>query len=228
MKGDNATTIFKCLVGSRAHGLDTPESDNDFRGVFIVPTREIVGLGTSIKTTNWIEGKVDDTSWEIGHFLKLATKCNPTILETFISPLTYVNEEYKETVDEMRDLFPAIWNSQYVHDAFVGYAHNQRKKLFEKKFGRPHKYAAAYLRVLYNAAELLETGTFTVRIGDLPIGQFIFDVKNKDPSISLGDIINKCEELERAVDRAYAKRPDKKTDIELVNNFLIKVRQQNF
>ena len=32
------TTILKTLVGSRAHGLETPESDEDWRSVFVRPT----------------------------------------------------------------------------------------------------------------------------------------------------------------------------------------------
>ena len=29
--------IFECISGSRAYGLDTPTSDTDIRGVFILP-----------------------------------------------------------------------------------------------------------------------------------------------------------------------------------------------
>ncbi len=59
------TTILKVVVGSQAHGLATPESDFDYRGVFVVPTAEILSLNGTTKTTNWIEGKDDDTSWEL-------------------------------------------------------------------------------------------------------------------------------------------------------------------
>ncbi len=64
--------ILKVLVGSRAHGLHTEESDYDWRGVFVVPTEEIFKVGAKIKDTNWIEGKEDNTTWEIGHFMNMA------------------------------------------------------------------------------------------------------------------------------------------------------------
>lgn len=217
--------IFKATVGSQAHGLATPESDFDYRGVFIVPTESILSLGSNTKTTHWIEGKDDDTAWEIGHFLHLATKCNPTILEVFLSPISEVSDDMKPWAEELRALFPYIWNSQYVRDAFIGYGHNQRKKLLEAKDGRPHKYAAAFLRTLYQAKELLETGTFTVRIGDTEFGEYIRKVKNKDPNISLGDIINVCQKLEDEVRAAFDKNPNKETDFEKVNAFLLKVRK---
>lgn len=218
------TELLKVLVGSRAHHLHTAESDSDYRGVFIVPTSDILSLGRTVKNTNWIEGDNDNTMWEIGHFLQLATKCNPTILETFLSPV----EEITPLGQEMRDLFPYVWNSQYVRDAFIGYSHNQRKKLLEGKDQRPHKYATAYLRTLYNAKELLETGTFTIAVGDTEFGEYLRRVKYKDPSISVGDIIDKCNELEIEVHKAFENNPDKQTDVEKVNDFLLKARKENW
>jgi predicted nucleotidyltransferase len=228
IKEEDSRIMFKCVVGSQAHGLATPDSDFDYRGVFIVPTFKIVQLGKTPDTTSWIEGKDDDTTWELGHFLHLATKCNPTILETFLSPVTFVDDNFKKDVDRLLDLFPHVWNSKAVHDAFLGYAHNQRKKLLHKEMGRPHKYAAAYLRVLYNAEELLNTGTFTIRIKDTEMGEYIAAVKNKSPLISLGNIIDKCEELENRVHQAYENNPDKETDIDIVNRYLIDMREKYF
>ena len=224
--------LFKCIVGSQSHGLATPESDFDYRGVFVVSTGEILKLGSSLKQTSWIEGKDDDTSWEIGHFLHLATKCNPTILEAFLAPITETGEGQEGDVARLRELFPYIWNSQYVRDAFIGYAHNQRKKLLEDKDGRPYKYAAAYLRTLFQAKELLETGVFTIRIAETSIGPYIRAVKFRDTSagydISKGSIINRCDELEAEVREAYDKNPDKQTDYDKVNEFLIYMRLKHF
>ena len=47
---DTATTsadscILKVVVGSHAHGLAGPESDKDFRSVFILPTAELFRVG---------------------------------------------------------------------------------------------------------------------------------------------------------------------------------------
>ena len=216
--------ILRTLVGSQAHGLANEDSDYDYRGVFVIPTEEILALGRSIKQTDWIEGKNDDTSWEIGHFLNLATKCNPTILEVFLSPVIDETEEGKR----LRELFPYVWNSQYVRDAFIGYAHNQRKKMLEDKDKRSHKYAAAYLRVLYQAHQLLKTGTFNVRIADEPIGRFIREVKDKDSNVKIGTIIDACYALEVKVHDAYEENFDKKTDVEKINEFLLEVRKSHW
>ena len=227
------TTILKVIVGSQAHKLASPGSDFDYRGVFVVPTSEILKIGGTIKTTSWIEGKEDDTSWEIGHFLNMATHCNPTVLETFLAP-TAAGFSLKEHSDdifpefkygrEMRGLFSHVWNSNDVKNAFIGYGVNQRKKFFENKDKRAPKYATAYLRVLYNAWELLSTGTFSIDMSKSPIYQ---DLKNFKAGIfTPGEVIEKCWKWETKVLEAFKANPNKKTNIEPVNEFLLKVRKQ--
>lgn len=256
-------TILRTIVGSQAHGLATLDSDFDYRGVFINPTSEILSLKGGTKQTNWIEGKEDDTSWELGHFLHLATKCNPTILEVFLAPLApdpiiadatltaeqllslkdalsapgkvaivrdgkYAILESMGTVEgqKLRDLFPYIWNSKGVHDAFMGYGFNQRKKFLEDKDKRAAKYATAYLRTLYQAWELLTTGTFTIRVADTAIGPVLRAWKNGD--FKVGDVIQVCTDWQQKVEEAYLKNPDKETDLEKVDEFLLNIRKNNW
>jgi len=41
---DQNLIILECISGSKAYGLDTPQSDTDIRGVFILPQEDIYGL----------------------------------------------------------------------------------------------------------------------------------------------------------------------------------------
>lgn len=216
------TKILDVIVGSQAHGLATPESDYDYRGVFVNPTAEILKLGGSNRQTSWIEGKEDMTSWEIGHFLHLATKCNPTILEVFLSPLILVNEDGLE----LTRLFPHIWNSKGVMDAFIGYGLNQRKKFLEDKEGRANKYSAAYLRTLFNAWQLLTQNIFQVKISETEIGETVRAYKNGN--FKYGEVIETCRLWEEKVRKAYAENPNKETNMEAVNEFLLKIRRKYF
>lgn len=224
-------TILKVVVGSQAHGLAGPKSDFDYRGVFVVPTTEILSLGNVKMNTNWTEGNDDDTSWEIGHFLNLATHCNPTILETFLAPEA-VGPNWNDAVwgAELRSLFPFVWNSKDVMDAFIGYGLNQRKKFFDDKDKRAAKYAVAYLRTLYQAWELLTTGTFTIKISDTEIGGILRYWKAMDSKTILekhsGEVISHCIQWERKVRAAYEKNPDKQTDFAKINEFLLRVRKE--
>jgi predicted nucleotidyltransferase len=214
--------ILKTLVGSHAHGLAGPDSDRDYRGVFVLPTSDILSLGNRKMQTSWTDGTDDDTSWEIGHFLMLATKCNPTILETFLAPITESNEDGLR----MRELFPHLWNSHAVRDAFIGYGLNQRKKMLENKEKRDHKYAAAYLRTLYNAHELLTTGTFNIRIADTEVGETVRAFKSTKEGLKYGEVIDVCRLWEEKVRVAFEANPDKQTNIEPVNEFLLDMRKK--
>lgn len=219
-------TILKTIVGSQAHGLATPESDTDYRGVFVIPTSEILKLGGHKEQTSWIEGKDDDTSWEVGHFLNLAVHCNPTILETFLAPVVLGNEDkyYDHWKWKLRDLFPYVWNSNDVKNAFIGYGLNQRKKFLDAKDGKPQKFACAYLRTLYQAQELLYTGTFTIKISDTIVGETL--KRWKSGNWGLGEVIEICAYWEEKVRKAYELNPDKKTDMEPINDFLLRLRKE--
>jgi len=219
--------ILKVIVGSQAHGLANPNSDYDYRGVFVIPTQDFFTLGSKeLQHTSWIEGNEDDTSWEVGKFLNLATHCNPTILETFLAPTVPVPIQNAIWGLELQKLFPYVWNSKGVKDAFIGYGLNQRKKFFDNKDNRAPKYATAYLRVLYNAWELLSTGTFSVNMEKSPIYDTLKKYKAGD--YTPGDVIDKCFYWETQVLDAYKKNPNKETDLEPVNKFLIKIRKEMF
>jgi predicted nucleotidyltransferase len=222
--------ILKTLVGSRAHGLHTEQSDYDYRGVFVQPTREILSLRGTTQQTSWVEGrrveeagaKQDDTAWEIGHFLKLASQCNPTILEVFAAPVV----ESTPDGDALRALLPAVWDPVRVRDAFVGYGLNQRKKMLEDKDKRPAKYATAYLRTLVQAERLLIHGVLPVDMRLHEEFQTLLCFKNGLASV--GAVVDKCREWERRVEAAMKATTAirQKPDPDVVDAFLLDVRQR--
>ena len=219
--------LLKVIVGSRAHGLATAESDIDYRGVFQHPTSLIVGMGPKQRETLWVEGdraaegtKQDETGWELGHFLHLALQCNPTILEVFAAPTA---EDPPLEGAALRSLFDAAWEPRRVRDAFVGYGLNQRKKFLEDKDARGAKYATAYLRVLCQAHHLLTTGMMLVdmtrheefeRLGKFKRGEF-----------TPGEVIDACYLWQMHVE-AVALRCQHAANPGLLNTFLVEARRQ--
>ena len=185
--------------------------------------------------------KVDTQSWEIGKFLFLATKCNPTILETFVAPLVgLVSGGYGY---RLRNLLPAVLSKRYVRAAYLGYAHNQRAKLFNKPDDsaaaqpseRAWKFATQYLRVLIQGERLLRTGELVVNMGlypdmiPYPDGaasprSLLMDIRRG--RFSLGDVIDTAKLLEERLEKAYdnTQLPNV-ADLERVNEFLIQVRK---
>lgn len=210
--------ILKVLVGSQAHGLAGPESDADYRSVFVMPTVEMFRLGFKHQAGRWIKGEEDETSWEVGQFLSLGTQCHPLVLEALLAPAVSMDDWGAE----LRTLFPALWSPRQAYDAFIGYSLNQRRKLLEKKDGRPEKYAAAYVRVLYNLCELLEKGTFTIRISETPLGETM--KRLKEGSYRIGEIIDLGEEWTQEATRRLA-RSCHQPDPQAVDAFLIRLRK---
>lgn len=219
-------TILKVLVGSRAHGLNNEESDYDYRGVYVLPTRDILSLGYEYKGSTWIEGeKEDNTAWEIGHFLHLARQCNPTIIEVFKAPVI-VGDSWGY---ELRSLLKNILNIHRCYNAFIGYGKNQQKKFLDKKEGKPFKYAVAHVRTLYNLCEILGSDDFTVSVGDKPIGLVLRDIK--EGKCTPGVILDITEYYESMCTKLLDKRKneifDERKLFEALNNFLIKIRIAN-
>ena len=210
-------TILRVLVGSHAHGLADPDSDRDFRSVYVIPTIELFRLGFKYQGTRMMKEEADETAWEVGHFFQLAVQCHPLVLETFVAPI--------ETMDEwgtrLRALFPSVWAPQPAAAAFLQYADNQRKKMLEKKDGRPAKYAAAYLRVLSHLCDLLEQGSFSLRIVDRPLGETLRRIRTGD--YRTGEVIDLGEQLTQTASRLVGTCRHQ-GDRSAVDTFLIELR----
>lgn len=220
------TTILKVVVGSRAHGLATPESDYDYRGVYVTPTREILSSFELKKPTgtHWNEGEKEDaTEYELGHFLHLATHSNPTILEVFGAPIVDIDE----FGCELRDLFPHVWSSKYVLDAFVGYSHNQRTKFFKHDMDpiRKKKFAVAYIRVLFQGVHLLRTGEMLIKVPS-PMKEDLQAIRRGDEEWTMGRIVDMAETLKLDIQKEYDNNPGKETNLEPLKEFLLKVRKE--
>lgn len=225
------STILKVFVGSRAHGLHDEDSDYDYRAVYASPTTEILSLGHKYKGSHWVEGeKEDQTAWEIAHFLHLATKCNPTILEVFKSPIVYQGYNTSMGIyQQLLSLFPYVWNVNDAFFAFTGYGYNQRKKMLENKDGRAPKYAVAYLRTLYNLNSLLRTGSFDMKVPDGAFRDRLLEIRKGN--FTNGQIIDHAEDL--ITDALIWKEKHElgltdfkqEPNLEKVNEFLLDVRE---
>ncbi len=211
-------TILLVLVGSHAHGLAGPNSDRDYRRVYIMPTVDMFCPRFKPPGTRWAKSGEDETAWEVGLFLSLAVQCHPLVLETLVAP-TITADRWGS---ELRGLFPALWNPQQAYEAFIGYGLNQRAKFLDKKDARPAKYAVTYIRTLYHLCELLETGTFTFRIADTPIGKTIAALKNG--AFRTGEVIDLAEHWTEEATRRLAQCRHQ-PDLSAIDDFLIRIRK---
>ena len=226
MDNTNTKEILRVLVGSRACGLESPDSDYDYRAIHIKPTSTIVSLGHKYKASHSINGVVDDLSYELYHFLKLAAHSNSDALQCLVAPVISNTPEGIL----LQELFPKLWSSDGVLDAYEGYARSQYKnlkKIWNSNKVRAAKFAVSYIRVLYYGTQLLIHGTYDLNVRNTELWGMLWRWKNK-LDLSLDEVEFVAEEWTRNLHNAYAMNHDKETDYEAVNNFLINIRKNNW
>ena len=116
------TQIFKAIVGSRAYGTNTPESDTDYKGVYVQNPLEIL----SSKYLPQFKLSNDESYYEIMRFLEVIQEANPTFLELLYSP--------EECIVEKHPAFDIIlahkeaFLTKKCLESFAGYAADQIRK----------------------------------------------------------------------------------------------------
>ena len=124
--------IFECISGSRAYGLDTPTSDTDIRGVFVLPKADYYSMNYVGQVNNETN---DIVYYELQKFIELCAKNNPNILE-----LLNVSEDCILHKDPIFDQIKLdIFLSKQCEKSFANYAFTQIKKArgLEKKIVNP-------------------------------------------------------------------------------------------
>ena len=113
--------IFASISGSRAYNTHLPTSDEDIRGVFILPKKEFYGL----QYTEQVNDTTNDTVYyEVGRFVDLLLKNNPNMLELLAMPQDCIQIQHP-----IYNLFnPKLFLSKKCLQTFAGYAMTQVRK----------------------------------------------------------------------------------------------------
>ena len=167
------TTLLSGIVGSTAYGLARAGSDVDRLGVFAAPTVELAGLDWAPDRDTRVSTKPDVTTHEVGKYLRLALKGNPTITELMWLPAE-LREAPHPLGGRLVELRRAFLSEPGVRSAYGGYARQQAHRLANRGDGsfssdtrkRTAKHARHLARLLRQGRELLATGTLTVRVPD--------------------------------------------------------------
>src|SRR5437016_7848369 len=95
--------IYRCIVGSRAYGLDNDDSDTDRRGIYLAPAElqwSLYGAPEQFE-----DNSTQSCYWELQKFLTMALKANPNILECLYSPMVEKITELGRELVSMREVF---------------------------------------------------------------------------------------------------------------------------
>ena len=212
--------IYRCVIGSRAYGLDDEASDTDLRGIFLPPADlhwSLYGVPEQLEND-----QTQEVYWELQKFLILALKANPNVLECLYSPIVQHVTPLGEELLGMRDAFL----SKLIFQTFSGYVASQFKKMQTdiRNQGRVKwKHVMHLIRLLLSGTHALESGSIFVDVGDHR--EQLLLIKRGEMSFSDADSWRK--ELQRTFESAFKKTslPDR-PDYERVNKFLISARQR--
>ena len=124
-------------AGSHAYGTNIKTSDEDFRGIFMIPQKYLLGLNykyidqlTFGELDDKEEVKADNVFYELGRFMDLLRSSNPNILEVIMisdENLIYRHPILDVLVENSKSFF-----SKECHHSVGGYARAQIMKAKSK------------------------------------------------------------------------------------------------
>lgn len=127
-------TILIGLAGSHGYGLNRPDSDYDYRGVFIAPKPYYLGFDhIEQKDDGWdeegmfpfLDGNKDTVIYELRKILQLLSGANPNILELlWLNEYPILNAVGQHLINHRQ-----IFLSKKVKHTYSGYAFAQIKKM---------------------------------------------------------------------------------------------------
>jgi predicted nucleotidyltransferase len=211
--------IYRCVVGSRAYGLEDDSSDVDRRGIYLPPADlewSLLGVPEQLERQ-----ETQECYWELEKFLRLALRANPNVLECMYTPLVEEASPLAEELLTMRDCFL----TKQVFQTYNGYVMSQFKKLgqdLRNKGAMRWKHAMHLMRLLLSGITILTEGAVPVRVGQH---------RDRLLAIRRGEVpwqeVNAWrKDLHREFDAAWAKtKLPEHPDYDRVNTFLVKGRR---
>ena len=159
-------TILQAVTGSVAYGLNHAASDIDKMSIFVAPTVEVAGLHWASRHESFSDAGPtgdDNTGHEIGKYLRLVLKSNPTLIELmFLNDYEILDETGKGLID-LRD---KILYTEGIRNAYYGYAKAQVERVKREYPNHKPKMARHAVRITHQGLELLTLGTTNVRVSD--------------------------------------------------------------
>jgi uncharacterized protein len=210
--------IYRCVVGSRAFGLETEDSDTDRRGIYLPPADmywSLYGVPEQLENST-----TQECYWELRKFLILALKANPNILECLYTAQVEMATPLVLELLDMREAFL----SRLVYQTYNGYVISQFKKLEQdlRSTGAiKWKHAVHLIRLLISGITVLREGHIPVNVGNHR--DLLLSIKRGE--LSWDDVNRLRLNLHQDFDRALASTSlPERPDYLRVNRFLIKAR----
>ncbi len=152
LKDTDRRLLYLTVSGSHVWGLDTPESDVDFRGVYQDNTMKVLGLHKGKDTIEFSENIYDVQLYELEKFLRMLCKHNGNMVNLLWIPNPIVVSFNVPWVGLAREFL-----TKKLRFYYRGYAEGQRKRAMSCRGGKA---------LIYTYREMF-SGLYTMRYGHL-------------------------------------------------------------
>jgi predicted nucleotidyltransferase len=224
--------LFAKVWGSRSHNTHKEDSDWDFSGLYIAPTRDVLGMSEMQETyQNEDNAPKPDFAFHEGRkFATLLLKGNPGILEMLFTERMCIETPEWCALKERRNSFLSKESVQQ----YVGYAEGQLKRLkagsclHTKGCGYNEKWAYHLMRLLIDAQRIVEGGEPLVWKEDGPERDFLMSIRRE--LVSRDEVVSEADKRIKFIygilDSEDCKLPAV-GDKEFLQNWLVDVRLKN-
>ncbi|MCA9101716.1 MAG: nucleotidyltransferase domain-containing protein [Planctomycetales bacterium] len=211
--------IYRCVVGSRAFGLETDDSDTDRRGIYLPPAElhwSLYGVPEQLENE-----ETQEAYWELQKFLIMALKANPNVLECLYTPLVEYATPLAQELLAMRESFL----SRLVYQTYNGYVMSQFKRMqadLRNQGQVKPKHVMHLIRLLLSGIHVLREGQVPVDVGEHR--EQLLAIKSGEMPWDEVEAWRKRlhEEFDRALEETnLSERPD----YERANAFLVRARR---
>ncbi len=212
--------IYRCVIGSRAYGLDDEQSDTDRRGFYLPQAQmhwSLFGVPEQLEND-----ETQEAYWELQKFIVLALKANPNVLECLYSPIVEFATPLAEELLSIRKVFL----SKLVFQTYSGYVASQFKKMQTdiRNQGRVKwKHVMHLIRLLISGIDVLREGELVVRVRDQR--DQLLAIKQGEWTFAQADSYRKQLQVEFEHAFQQTSLPDR-PDYERANCFLIEARRR--
>src|SRR5690606_24887968 len=132
-----AREVLRVVVGSQMWGTDTPSSDTDIKVVVMDPLSTVLDpFVHGTKSEQDKENGNDVTRYELRHFVRLACKGNPSILETLFSGEVMFADPSGSDLLRIRNV---VVDSEAVGRYHRGFVNGQREEARRRMTYEKHK-----------------------------------------------------------------------------------------
>lgn len=212
-KENNVKILMAVESGSRAWGFASPDSDYDVRFIYKCERDEYLRLDPR---RDVIEPPIDEVldinGWDLSKTLQLLYKSNPTLFEWFSSPIRYIDTDFRERIDAIKDKY-FVSKSGVYH--YLSMAKGNFREYLRSDMVRAKKYfyvirpilACKWILEKNSPPPMLFTELVESQLEDemKPVIEHLLDLKMNSPEIKEIPRIDKLNEyIERNLEELEA------------------------